>query len=158
VDRHNLHHPRLSFRLGVRSITHVRCVPQPTITFAAQDSPTCDTGLFVPALDRPISKLEFASGHVYVQESLHNDTAKGLSGYLNHQALFLRGWTLQETVLSRRILWCAVSELQWSCGNKQVCECDLTAIGSKTDMSMLYQAGLMPTKKGRDLLRFGFRE
>ncbi|PVH93011.1 hypothetical protein DM02DRAFT_542377, partial [Periconia macrospinosa] len=54
--------------------------------------------------------------HGHFQESSPSSTGSGI--------LETRGWTLQEIVLSPRILWFSSSELGWSCWSNTACECD----------------------------------
>ncbi|OCL15471.1 HET-domain-containing protein, partial [Glonium stellatum] len=73
------------------------------LTIAAVDSPDSNSGLFLTCPSRRTAKLE----------------------YLTQCVLTTRGWTLQEIILSPRILWFTASELAWECGAESACECDI---------------------------------
>jgi len=45
-----------------------------------------------------------------------------------HFPLFTRAWVYQERMLSRRVLSCSYSELQFECREQRTCECDNRAI------------------------------
>ncbi|KAF2657844.1 HET-domain-containing protein [Lophiostoma macrostomum CBS 122681] len=108
------------------------------ITFAAIDSPDSDTGLFVSEPDRHTVTLPVRLpsnervGNVYARKM--NSSYK--SGFLHAKGvppsdptfngiLNSRGWTLQEVILSRRVLFFGSWELGWCCRNSTACECDI---------------------------------
>lgn len=110
-----------------------------TITFAGLDSPDSHTGLFVADQDRgtivlpvcPSGSTYDRLSHVYVRKMeddyksgfLHTAYTRSYSvpsgGILNS-----RGWTFQEAILSRRILYFSDWEMGWCCRSSTACECD----------------------------------
>jgi hypothetical protein len=107
------------------------------ITFAGIDSPDSDTGLFVTEPDRHTVALtirlpsngrmanvyarkmnsNYKSGFLHAKDVPLSDPSS--NGILNS-----RGWTLQEVILSRRVLFFGSWELGWCCRSSTACECD----------------------------------
>lgn len=107
------------------------------ITFAGVDSPDSDTGLFVSEPDRHTVALpvrlsrDGRLANVYARKM--NSGYK--SGFLHSKyvpisdpsfdgILNSRGWTLQEVILSCRLLCFSSWELGWCCRSGTACECD----------------------------------
>jgi hypothetical protein len=77
-----------------------------SLTIAASMSENCEEGMFTTEADgckpadcwRPVDRFN------------------SLSYFIAHSSLAKRGWTLQERVLSRRVLHCAGYSCAWECG------------------------------------------
>lgn len=106
------------------------------VTFAALQSPSSDTGLFLPSPYRRIVRLNaYIHGQitsVYVRKQSDNGILGFMHGHRQDSnpsipgsgILETRGWTLQEITLSPRLLWFSSFELGWSCWSSTACECD----------------------------------
>jgi hypothetical protein len=100
------------------------------VTFAAMDSPDSNSGLFVGGPNRYTVKVDLQAGPVYFRCHTHGTPGsephpQNLPPFDNNEPPILttRGWTLQELILSPRVLWCRRSELGWSCLSEKACEC-----------------------------------
>jgi hypothetical protein len=106
------------------------------VTFAALDSPSSDTGLFLSGPYRRTVKLDTCiNGQAAVVYARRQNNV-GILGFMHghsqdsirlsekSEILETRGWTLQEILLSPRVLWFSSSELGWSCWSNTACECD----------------------------------
>jgi hypothetical protein len=108
------------------------------VTLAAPESNSSDKGLFLSNSSRGTVKLEAdidgQIGKVYVRRILSNsmfpmhkhpgklpDTFIGTNPILE-----TRAWTLQELLLSPRVLWFGSAEIGWSCWSATACECEPT--------------------------------
>jgi hypothetical protein len=106
------------------------------ITFAGLDSPTGDTGLFLLSDLRCTVKLDTCingqAAAIYARRQhdigilsfMHGHFQDTNRRYRGSGYLETRGWTLQEILLSPRILWFSSSEMGWSCWSNTACECD----------------------------------
>lgn len=112
------------------------------VTFAAVDSPDSDTGLFIGGSNRSLTQIGTPDGPVYFRS--HNHGAPGSEPHpqnlppfdnLEPPILATRGWTLQELMLSPRVLWCRYSELGWSCLSQKACECEVNPSATKQDFT-----------------------
>ncbi|KAF2242403.1 HET-domain-containing protein, partial [Trematosphaeria pertusa] len=107
------------------------------ITFAGVDSPDSDTGLFVTEPDRRTVALSIMlseygrMGNLYARKMnssykfgfLHA-SSRPISDPSWNGILNSRGWTLQEVILSPRLLCFGSWELGWCCRAETACECD----------------------------------
>lgn len=100
-----------------------------TVTFAAVDSPGSDSGLCTAGPGRRLFKLGNRERSIYARKRYHalpgalSDGEWPDSHTLRKNALHDRGWTLQEVILSPRVLWFKSTELCWSCSCETACEC-----------------------------------
>ena len=102
------------------------------LTIAAADSPSSNSGLFLTCPSRKTIKLETLANdgrtcEIFVRRA-HTSWRFGFvhTHPETHCILTTRGWTLQEVILSQRMLWFTASELAWECGAESACECDAT--------------------------------
>ena len=98
------------------------------VTFAALDSPSSDSGLVFTPPQRKTTRLNIVtsdgeSATVFARNSSCSGPYSSRAIILKDHPLESRGWTLQELVLSPRILWFSESELVWSCETAAPCEC-----------------------------------
>lgn len=120
------------------------------VTFAALHSPSSDTGLFLPSLCRRTIRLDVhnngQAAAVYVRKRHDVGVLGFMHGYFSDSShlaqgsgiLETRGWTLQEVMLSPRLLWFSSSELGWSCWSSTACECDPEQTSDFVDRSAEY--------------------
>jgi hypothetical protein len=105
------------------------------VTLAGLHSPSSDTGLFLSSPYRRTAKLEAHINQIpvtiYARKTYDIGVLGIMHGHLQDSSgslrgsgiLETRGWTLQEVVLSPRILWFSSAELGWSCWSSTACEC-----------------------------------
>ena len=102
------------------------------LTIAAADSPSSNSGLFLTCPSRKTIKLESLANdgricEIFVRRAHTSCQFNFVHTHPEtHCILTTRGWTLQEVILSQRMLWFTASELAWECGAESACECDAT--------------------------------
>ena len=106
------------------------------ITFAARDSESSDVGLFLSRKQDIVElnvELDGAVGTVCIRREfsnfdlpLHGHVKRTPKGDLHviPAVLKTRAWTMQEILLSSRILWFGAAEIGWSCWSSTACECE----------------------------------
>lgn len=89
-----------------------------TLTIAATNSSTTNAGIFHPRLISPnICQLAFGSSKVSLRLSTQfSNTA------LKAEVLNTRGWTLQESILSPRVLSYGSQQMVWECQTLRIGE------------------------------------
>lgn len=98
------------------------------LTLLAEVSTGVDDGLFsdfVPSFIGSTSKREFALRIPFAHPNLDEHSAFD-------RMIYKRGWTLQETILSRRMLIFGAHTLRWGCGSEILNE-DYSPSGSLSD-------------------------
>jgi hypothetical protein len=98
------------------------------LTITADNSWRTSQGIFNKhAFGVPPKKIPYKNGTVvYVREQLgrqHDNYALIMRGVDNPEPINRRAWTLQETLLSNRILRYNSNELIWECNEWRQCEC-----------------------------------
>jgi hypothetical protein len=103
-------------------------------TLAAESS---EDGLYIESskLNSAIASIECpgpgdGKSCIYVRKSIEiwyrqNSNAKQVAIFSNRPKLQTRGWTLQEHILSPRIIRFTTLEMMWECFSQQKCECSL---------------------------------
>ncbi|ORY12955.1 heterokaryon incompatibility protein-domain-containing protein, partial [Clohesyomyces aquaticus] len=106
------------------------------VTLAALHSPTSASGLFLSNPYRYTVRLDTSINGQTVTVYARRHYNVGILGFIHGHfresspstsgsgILETRGWTLQEIVLSPRVLWFSSFELGWSCWSSTACECD----------------------------------
>ncbi|KAF4876314.1 hypothetical protein CGCSCA1_v004358 [Colletotrichum siamense] len=122
-----------------------------TLTLSADGSNTATQGLF--QTDQALSKLDYrtytdpdgdATPIVLIQPQPH-PTVSGRALDLS-QPIDSRGWTMQERLMSRRVLHFTSDEMAWECDTLTECECRRESgpsnrelsLGRKHDMQSIY--------------------
>lgn len=105
------------------------------VTIAAMDSHDSNGRCFIPDESRKHIRIEFdiiegEKAYVYVRRRrflrIPRYVTHGLLGSINLEpVLESRGWTLQELVLSPRLLYYTACELGWECQTHKRCECEI---------------------------------
>jgi hypothetical protein len=97
-----------------------------TITISADGSLDCQCGCFVWS---PYPCLDPGGGitNIYLRRLGFEQEANGSHATedLSRPRLDTRGWTLQERLLSPRVLHCTSTELVWQCSARVSCECQI---------------------------------
>ncbi|KAH7067030.1 heterokaryon incompatibility protein-domain-containing protein [Paraphoma chrysanthemicola] len=106
------------------------------LTLAAPESGNSDTGLFLSNPNRGTFELSLEAGGytgiVYARQTLswpmfpvHIHRIVPTGGLIHStDILQTRAWTMQELLLSPRILWFSSAEIGWSCWTATACECE----------------------------------
>lgn len=96
--------------------------------------------------------LEHSTG-VYVRESLHHHEFAS-NTFVTHPGkspLSSRAWTLQERLLSTRILHFTASELVWECNTESCCQCGLVGCDTR-----IWETWSDPARKSARTLKLAF--
>lgn len=103
-----------------------------SITISADGSLDCQSGCFVASPYRnvtiatiPCPNPDGGTTSIYLRRSGFRQEANGAHATenLSRPRLDNRGWTLQERLLSPRVLHCTSTELVWQCSARVSCEC-----------------------------------
>lgn len=104
------------------------------ITFVAPEASSSDVGLSISNPRRGTVAVDFEMSHsserrhgvIYVREAMSLPVFP-LHVYRTHPSphsiINTRAWTMQELLLSPRILWFGSAEIGWSCWSATACEC-----------------------------------
>jgi hypothetical protein len=97
------------------------------LTISAANSPASSHGCFsLQKFGAPPHILKYGESPVYVRRNMAREHAKdAILARLSSEPLPInrRAWTLQEAMLSNRILYYTVDELVWECNEWYRCEC-----------------------------------
>jgi hypothetical protein len=105
-----------------------------TITISADGSLDCQGGCFVSSAYRnmtiatmPCPDSNGGTTNVYLRRLGIQQEANGshASQNVSRPRLDTRGWTMQERLLSPRVLHCTSTELVWQCSARVSCECQI---------------------------------
>jgi hypothetical protein len=107
------------------------------LTISADGAANDSEGLFEPSTKRSVEVSRIQSNHladsspVYVRKTalrgIPFDDYVHVITHKSDQPLRRRGWTLQEWLLSARVVHFTTDEILWECNDLQLCECQLTA-------------------------------
>jgi hypothetical protein len=105
-----------------------------TITISADGSLDCEGGCFVSSAHRnltiatiPCQDPKGGITNIYLRRLGIQQEANGSHATqdISRPRLDTRGWTLQERLLSPRVLHCTSTELVWQCSARVSCECQI---------------------------------
>ncbi|EUC30700.1 hypothetical protein COCCADRAFT_103186 [Bipolaris zeicola 26-R-13] len=95
------------------------------ITLAAAASRDSSGGCFRHSAERPLFRLPYPDENGSKLDLCVRPRIKNTSWVNGRAPLLPRGWTLQERLLSPRVLYFAHEELVWDCKTKNDCECSI---------------------------------
>lgn len=106
------------------------------LSISVLDSASCDDGFLAPRPELPRTRLANYSS-VYIRKPMPRRREIFANAALNK-----RGWTLQERLLSTRILHCSNSEMFWECQTCSTSESDASEHREAVDTrSLVYSEG-----------------
>jgi hypothetical protein len=124
------------------------------ITLAASSAEGCHDGCFESQPATPASRFylpnntdNVCGGVIYVQDVFQQETSH--ITVLNQSPMHKRGWILQKTLLSRRILHLTKGQFYWQCNSLLESEDQILSHTCEADLSRLLGEGERPSKYWR---------